>query len=143
MKKYIDKEGKFYNENEVILKDEDHPGCQFYGLVTKESVLETNCADHWIKVEEIEEVKDTGRTIRLKTWPEYFQAILEGKKKFEFRKNDKGFRVGDVLWLDEYDNEEKDYTGRMCYRKITYILKDNPFFNLDDYVILSITDNLD
>ena len=45
----------------------------------------------------------------LKILPEFFTAIIFGKKKFEIRKNDRDFRVGDVLKLMEYDG--KNYTG--------------------------------
>lgn len=39
----------------------------------------------------------------LKTWPEFFRAIVDGKKTFEVRKNDRGFQTGDVLHLREFD----------------------------------------
>lgn len=48
----------------------------------------------------------------LKTWPEYFQAVIDGKKTFEIRKNDRDFKVGNELLLQEYDPEQETYTGR-------------------------------
>src|SRR3954470_11426726 len=38
----------------------------------------------------------------LKCWPEFYKALVSGEKTFELRKNDRGFRVGDVLWLREW-----------------------------------------
>lgn len=38
----------------------------------------------------------------LKTWPADFQAIVEGRKTHEVRKNDRGFMVGDTLRLREW-----------------------------------------
>jgi hypothetical protein len=35
----------------------------------------------------------------LKTWPGPFQAIVDGSKRFELHKDDRGFAVGDTLWL--------------------------------------------
>ena len=57
----------------------------------------------------------------LKTWPEYFEAVAGGEKTFEIRKDDRGFKVGDVLELREYRITEDRYTGRSLWRRVTYI----------------------
>lgn len=57
----------------------------------------------------------------LKCWPEFFQAIVERKKTFEVRKNDRDFKVGDTLRLYEYDPKSKTYTGRVHTVEVTYI----------------------
>jgi len=49
---------------------------------------------------------------RLKTWPQFFQPALEGRKPFEVRVNDRDFKVGDTLLLQEYDLASRTYTGR-------------------------------
>jgi len=38
----------------------------------------------------------------LKTVQPYFEALWSGEKRFEVRKNDRGFQVGDSLCLREY-----------------------------------------
>lgn len=38
----------------------------------------------------------------LKCWPEFFDAIADGRKTFEVRKNDRGFQAGDRLVLRKY-----------------------------------------
>ena len=38
----------------------------------------------------------------LKTKPEYFQAVINGKKPFEIRYNDRNFKTGDRVILEEY-----------------------------------------
>jgi hypothetical protein len=48
---------------------------------------------------------------RLKTWPVFFAEVATGAKTFEIRKNDRDFRVGDVLILAEYDPDTGIYSG--------------------------------
>jgi hypothetical protein len=75
---------------------------------------------------------------KLKTWPVYFQSVLDGSKPFEVRVNDRDFKVGDRLDLMEYDPDAEEYTGRHCHRFITYILGLNPFIDLQGNVILGL-----
>ena len=74
----------------------------------------------------------TKRTVihELKTWPEPFQAIVDGHKNFEIRQDDRGgFGEGDYLKLEEYvppskgDRGVGQYTGRWLLRVVTYIAK--------------------
>jgi hypothetical protein len=65
----------------------------------------------------------------LKCWPEFFRFIENGQKTFEIRKDDRGFHVGDVLWLREWRRlrivnglDEGEYTGREVRRVVTYVL---------------------
>ncbi|MEI6796561.1 MAG: DUF3850 domain-containing protein [Methanomassiliicoccales archaeon] len=52
----------------------------------------------------------------------FFQAVLEGVKTFELRKNDRGFAVGDDMVLHEW--KQGTYTGRSTPVRITYLLQD-------------------
>lgn len=61
----------------------------------------------------------------LKIRPKYFDAVRNGAKKFELRRNDRDFRVGDYLALNEWDGES--YTGRTELVKVTYMLNPNDF----------------
>lgn len=98
----------------------------------------------------------------LKIKDEYFNAIIESKKTFELRKNDKDYQVGDLIHFvevyrdiayiggipafdivrqktatKEYTREFKGYEKNLF--EITYILKDVPEYGLDkDYCILGI-----
>lgn len=82
-------------------------------------------------------------THELKCLKKYFTQVLLGKKNFELRKNDRDYKVGDILQLHEVINNPDDlgaavkYTGRSVYRKVTYILTDYPALQ-QGYVILSI-----
>jgi hypothetical protein len=70
----------------------------------------------------------------LKTWPEPFQAVLDGRKRYEIRKDDRGFAVGDVLHLREFRvdiakhgigghgiGDGGEYTGRSVRVRVTYV----------------------
>lgn len=72
----------------------------------------------------------------LKILPEYFEAVIEGKKKFEIRKNDRDYKVGDGIFLNEFDGEK--YTGESLLVFITYILQGGQYGLEKDYVIMSI-----
>lgn len=61
------------------------------------------------------------RTHRLKIWPEYYKAVLDGSKKFEVRENDRGFRCGDMVVLQEFDTSINAYTGNEATFKIGYV----------------------
>lgn len=73
----------------------------------------------------------------LKCYPQYFQAVKDRRKNFEVRKNDRDFKVGDFLWLREYDGDKLAFTGREETRRITYIL-DDYFAVAEDHVVLAM-----
>jgi ASC-1-like (ASCH) protein len=72
---------------------------------------------------------------RLKIWPEYFEAVLSGKKTFEIRKNDRDYQVNDLLLLQEYNPKTNEYTGREVLVEVTYI---TDFGQPDNQVVMSI-----
>jgi ASC-1-like (ASCH) protein len=67
--------------------------------------------------------------IKKKIQPEYFDAIVSGKKKYEFRVADFDVQEGDTLILEEWDQKVKSYTGRTIVKKVIYIAK----FTLDSF----------
>lgn len=74
----------------------------------------------------------------LKTWPEYFNEVYQGRKNFEVRINDRDYKVGDELMLMEWDKIDESYTGREIYCKVTYILHGGGFGISSGYVVMSI-----
>lgn len=73
------------------------------------------------------------KTHELKILPEYFTAVASGIKRFEIRKNDRGYNVGDILRLNEYENGK--YTGNVHVVEITYI---TAYAQQDNFVVLGI-----
>jgi len=74
----------------------------------------------------------------LKINNEFFHAIAKGEKTFEVRKNDRNFRVGDVLYLKEYSQKIEEYSGDKIYKKIIYILEGGQFGIEPGYVVLGL-----
>lgn len=58
----------------------------------------------------------------VKCLKEYFELVWQCKKTFELRKNDRNYRVGDVVVLHEVNGGE--LTGRTVMIKIAYLLED-------------------
>lgn len=71
----------------------------------------------------------------LKIEHKYFQAVKDGRKKFEIRKNDRGFQEGDLLILREYDPITQEYLGRIMKVEISYM---TDYAQQDGYVVLGI-----
>lgn len=97
----------------------------------------------------------------LKTLPEPFQATWENKKLYELRENDRDFKMGDLLKLNEYkpcercggagrvwDNGDMtdcgcekphgEYTHRYIEAIITYKTRDGAYGLEDDWCVLGI-----
>ena len=71
----------------------------------------------------------------VKELPEYYEAVKDGSKRFEVRKDDRPYEVGDYLALNEYD--VSGYTGRSMLFKITYVLRSHLYCK-EGYAILGI-----
>jgi len=56
----------------------------------------------------------------LKCWPDPFFAVRCGTKKYEIRKDDRSFCVGDLLLLREWSPETSVYTSRVELREVVY-----------------------
>ncbi len=65
----------------------------------------------------------------------YYEDVANGRKCFELRKNDRGYKVGDGLKMLEY--KDGRYTGRKIEADIVYIMKE--YSGLEEgYCILGI-----
>lgn len=83
----------------------------------------------------------TAITHQLKILPEYFQAVIDGRKKAELRTNDRDFNVGDYLLLAEWESGAAEYTGREIRVEISDITQCD--FAAPQLVMLSFFDPCD
>ena len=72
-------------------------------------------------------------THQIKLGSEFFDDAAAGRKNFELRKNDRNYKEGDVLEMEEVKDGKK--TGRKCSKRIVYMMEN--FEGLEDgYCIL-------
>ena len=85
------------------------------------------------------------KTHSLKTWPEFWDEVFVGNKTFEVRKNDRDFKIGDVLELKRYcpiEKTNKPFFGEsglkyeIILAPITYVLYGGKFGIEPDFVVL-------
>jgi ASC-1-like (ASCH) protein len=74
----------------------------------------------------------------IKILSEYFEAVCDGRKTFEIRKNDRNYQVGDELLMHEcIDSREHGFyeTGGWIIAKVKYMTN---YAQKDDYVVMGI-----
>lgn len=76
----------------------------------------------------------------LKTWCEFYDMVFSGVKRFEIRKDDRGFEVGDWLILKEWDHEKESYTGRWLQCYVTCKIDGGQFGIEQGYCVLGISE---
>lgn len=59
---------------------------------------------------------------RLKLDPVIYEEVLAGQKTFEYRVNDRDYKSGDVLHLEEFDRSTQEYSGRSLTFDTGFIL---------------------
>jgi len=76
----------------------------------------------------------------LKILPEYFDDIMNCKKRFEVRKNDRNYQVGDMLVLHKFYPETNfyDINGSFIQCIVTYIA-DLSKIGIPGYVAMQIS----
>lgn len=73
----------------------------------------------------------------LKTWPEFFARVWSREKRFELRKDDRGYQGGDTLLLREW-SKAKGYSGRAVRVEVAYLLGGQWPGLEPGYVVMSI-----
>lgn len=86
----------------------------------------------------------------LKTWPVFYERLLDGSKTFEVRKDDRGYQTGDTLRLREYDPAgdhddcpdklctTKRYTGREMSFRVGFVFRQGFGADLGQHVVMSL-----
>jgi hypothetical protein len=77
---------------------------------------------------------------RLKTLPEFWDAVNDGLKTFEVRKDDRQFKVGEIVELYRYEGQEDWDAREFMQFRIRYILRGGQFGIEPGYVVLQLED---
>lgn len=97
-------------------------------------------------------------THRLKTWPQYWDAVHSGDKTFEVRRDDRGFQKGDIVELVRHNGQRIIHQTVICEideladhdlydplirestirKRITYVLTGGQFGIEPGFVVLGL-----
>lgn len=83
------------------------------------------------------------KTHELKVITRFWPSVVDGTKPFEVRRNDRGFTVGDLVKLCEYDATGIGFTGNHLVRKIGFILYPEDMADISikpGYVVLGLVE---
>lgn len=75
----------------------------------------------------------------VKSWPMWFDLVWRDDKKYEVRKDDRDYKVGDVLIMLEWDPDTQLYTGREIRAEISHKVGDNCEGIMTGYCVLGLT----
>lgn len=78
------------------------------------------------------------RIHHLKTDPEPFAEVKAGRKRYEVRRFDRDFRVGDRLVLTEFDRVTKKYSGDNIVVVVVHILPPGSYGMPEDVGVMGI-----
>lgn len=75
----------------------------------------------------------------LKCWPGSYNAIWKGRKRSEFRRDDRGgFEAGQFLRLREWDPQTEAYTAQLLLVEITHVERGPDFGIPEGFAMLTI-----
>lgn len=55
-----------------------------------------------LRTPDVEAHRALPKVHRVKSWPESFRAVITGRKRFEMRRDDRGYQQGDTIELQEF-----------------------------------------
>lgn len=70
-----------------------------------------------------------------------FESLITGARTHDIRVDDRGFKVGDTIFQEEYDPMSNIFTERSCLVVITCIIHDTSKFGFElpaDVCVMSI-----
>jgi len=85
--------------------------------------LDGHDGDHYANARERKAV----RVHVVKEWPAPFAEFLAGLRDFEIRVNDRDYKAGDRLVVQEFDPHKGQLTGRELHRSIKLVVSANSY----------------
>lgn len=79
----------------------------------------------------------------LKALPAYFHPLADGEKRFEVRRDDRGFQKGDVIRVREFvpgaRSPREQYTGNETFVRVDWILTGGQLGIEPGFVVMSVS----
>lgn len=110
-----------------------------YGKMLGETIAW--CLDNFNKVPGISQAPVNANVPvvhEIKCWIPFFDELRSGIKTFEVRRDDRLYKVGDEIVINEYNNEIGFITGRFIHREISCILPGGQFGIQPGYCVLGL-----
>ncbi len=76
---------------------------------------------------------------KLKIWPEFFIKVKALEKLFEVRYNDRDYKQGDMVVLEEYNPVSQEYTGDFIRAEIGYMIDGEYLGITNGFVVFSLS----
>ena len=112
------------------LKDIGEYSDTYCHITNKQTPLDRMGRPTWCPLAPMPAAVREKKKVYKKILPEYFEAVLEEKKRFELRKDEDDIQAGDILILREWDGE--CYTGREVVNRVKYVLRNVPQYGLQE-----------
>jgi Domain of unknown function (DUF3850) len=77
-------------------------------------------------------------TRELKSLPDQFPAMWTGRKRAEFRRDDRGYAVGNLLDLREWDPATTQHTGFRLTARVTHLARGPAYKIPEGFAVLSV-----
>lgn len=113
-----------YNNRAEAYKTNEQRYSEEQGAIDRETKKKLREMEQEEKMQSLpSDTQETGQKVhQIRLAKPYFDDVANGIKTFELRKNDRGYKKGDILEMMEFADGKN--TGRMVKVLVTYILED-------------------
>ena len=126
-----------YRDRAEESKTEEQRYLEEQGRIDRETARKLRGQESEERLNKILDASEKGgkKVHQIRIGASYFEDVRSGKKSFELRKNDRGYREGDILEMMEFSDGKN--TGRMVRVLVTYLIEGHTGLE-EGYCIMAI-----